>query len=401
MQASRDWRGTEAAISQLLPGAGGASTRLRLLASLAEYSSAVILEARALGAIVPSTAECAQALEWMSCPVFICGHQRSGTTLLQNLLDGHPQLLVLPSEGTYFTSFAYVARTAPTDRDLDRFAAEWIARLVDPNFAPHFRLGMSDGKRNPGVDFARSLFGWCEALRGIATPKFAPLLALVAAFRATSAPASTPALWVEKTPQNERFAARLEALPGARFIHVVRDPRAILASLAEISRKSGVGRFDAAQHARAIGRSLQLAITNRQRFRGRYIVVRYEDLIDEPEREIELVRRFLGITRDAALLVPTASGVAVRGNSSFAVPAPSTIDRQPPRVLPTEHTALLGVYAASAARTLGYEIKAAQPIERLANRLRHWPHHALRSSRAPLGALMRKLASKRGGGRSR
>jgi len=34
-------------------------------------------------------------------PLFIVGVHRSGTTLMQHLLDNHPQLIVLPSEGTY------------------------------------------------------------------------------------------------------------------------------------------------------------------------------------------------------------------------------------------------------------------------------------------------------------
>ena len=99
----------------------------------------------------PSAEERAGALAWLLRPVFICGHHRSGTTLLQSLLDGHPQLLTLPNEGTYFTSFAYAARAAPSTADLETFAARWIERFVDPNFAPHFRLGRSDAR---GVGFA-------------------------------------------------------------------------------------------------------------------------------------------------------------------------------------------------------------------------------------------------------
>src|SRR6185503_18605589 len=157
MSASRDWIGMEAAISTLLPETGGRSARTQLLATLDDYSLAATREARVLGPLPPSDGECASALEWLLRPVFICGHQRSGTTLLQNLLDDHPQLLVLPSEGTYFASFAYVARVAPATTALEKFAADWIRRLVDPNFAPHFRLGKSDGLRNPAVDFARAL----------------------------------------------------------------------------------------------------------------------------------------------------------------------------------------------------------------------------------------------------
>jgi hypothetical protein len=378
----------EAAICELLPGSGGASMRAQLLARLADYSAAAIREARALGAIEPGSAECARALEWLLCPVFICGHQRSGTTLLQSLLDGHPQLLTLPSEGTYFRSFAYVARRAPSDRDMDRFVAEWITRFVDPNFEPHFRLGFSDAHGNPAVDFARTLFGWCKALRSCVPHEFAPLLALVAAFRASTAPTSTPQLWVDKTPQNERHAARFAFFGAARFIQLVRDPRAVLASLAEIYRTASIGKFDVAEHAQAIGRSLRLAQENPRRFNNRYLVVRYEDLVDRPTSQIERVQQFLGVASDATLHVPTAGGRPVRAHSSFGRPAAGSIEpSRPPAVLPAEHNALLGAYAADAARPFGYEVPAPGSIAKCMIRLRHWPRHAFRESRIWLRAV--------------
>ncbi len=317
----------EAAIAARLPEAGGPSARPELLARLADYSSTAVRDARELGAVLPSADECELALEWLLRPVFICGHQRSGTTLLQNLLDGHPQLLLLPSEGTYFTSFAYVARGAPSELAMDRFASEWIARLVDPNFEPHFRLGKSDSSRSPAVDFARALFGWHAALRTRVEPRLAPLLAVAAAFKTTATPQGAPSSWVEKTPQNERFVARFAPLERARFIQLVRDPRATFASLAQIYRSVDIEAFDAAEHARAIGRSLRLASVNAHRLADRYLVVRYEDLIASPAAEIERVRRFLEIPPDPTLLVPTAGGHAVRANSSFGAGDAGAIER--------------------------------------------------------------------------
>jgi predicted AAA+ superfamily ATPase len=40
-------------------------------------------------------------------PVFIGGLRRSGTTLLQRLLDGHPELLVYPLEDCIIRDFYY------------------------------------------------------------------------------------------------------------------------------------------------------------------------------------------------------------------------------------------------------------------------------------------------------
>jgi Sulfotransferase family len=394
--SSPDWVQRESVVAALLPRSGVASARAQLLATLADYSGAAIREARTIGAIVPSAADCTEALEWLLRPVFICGHHRSGTTLLQNLLDGHPQLVSLPSEGAYFSSFAYVARRAPTDSDMNRFAAEWITRCVDPNFAPHFRLGVSDERRAPAVDFARALFGWREALRSRVSPELAPLLALIAAYRSTAVPTSHPQGWVEKTPQNERYASRFAPLAGARFIQIVRDPRATFASLREVYRANGIASFDAAEHARAIGRSLRLAVENRNRLRHRYLVVRYEDLAERTEQELERVRQFLGIAPDPVLLLPTASGSAVRANSSFGRGAVGVIE--PPRrpeLPPSEDAAVLGVYAANAARPFDYAISAPGPIAQIVLRARYSPRHVLRSGRAALLAIMRPLLSRR------
>jgi hypothetical protein len=384
----------EAAIAARLPGAGGASLRSELLAKLADYSSAAAREARELGATLPTADECDSAMNWLLRPVFICGHQRSGTTLLQNLLDGHPRLLLLPSEGTYFTSFARVARVSPSENALDRFAVEWVARLVDPNFGPHFRLGMSDSHRNPSVDFARALFGWHATLRTRVEPRLAPLLAVAAAFKSTVAPRSAPSSWVEKTPQNERYAARFAPLERARFIHLVRDPRATFASLAEIYRAFDSGAFDAFEHAHAIGRSLRLARVNAHELADRYLVVRYEDLAASPSAEIERVRRFLEIPPDPTLLVPTAGGRAVRANSSFGGGVTSAIDGpRPPPVLSPKHLALLGAHAGDAARAFGYDLP---PVRmRWTLLVRDWPRHALRRTRAALRAVVPAAVTRR------
>jgi hypothetical protein len=283
-----------------------------------------------------------------------------------------------------------VARTAPSTAAVDRFAAEWIVRFVDPNFAPHFRLGKSDAARIPAVEFARRLFGWHTELRSRVPPELAALLALAAAFTATTAPTLVPLLWVEKTPQNERYVTRFAPLVGARFIQLVRDPRATLASLGEAYRASGIGGFDVAQRAHAIGRSLRLAVENSRRWSQRYLVVRYEDLV-EGKREIERVRLFLGIEQDPVLFVPTADGEPVRANSSFGQGVPGVIATpRRPESLGSEYSTLLSVYTARAARAFSYTIPGPGPIAQVALRVWHSPGHILRSGRAALGAIMRR-----------
>ena len=387
MTTATNWVGMEEAIARLLPAEGASPNRALLIQELSAYAQEIVRAARRIRDDTPTAMENGSSLDWLQHPVFICGHHRSGTTLLQQLLDGHSQLVVLPSEGTYLSSFNYAARREPGPQDIDRFVAEWIARLIDPNQEPHFKLGRSTQDGNPYVLFARRLLGWNVALRRVrpAFAEFTLLFALVAAYRDVAVPSCTPSLWIEKTPLNEHNVSRFATVPQARFIQVVRDPAATLASLIEGHRKAGVREFSSAKHARAIGRSLQIASTNMQQLGPRYLVVRYEDLTLESAREMERVRAFLGISPEPALLIPSVGGRVVRSNSSFDRGDAGVVQRSrgsPP--LSRSDTRLISTLAGSAARTLGYDIARPGLVTRSLVHLCQLPTGAFRLIRARL-----------------
>jgi Sulfotransferase family len=366
----------EDALSLRLSKCSVRDDRIALLGELSFYARALVGEARRTPYNPITAEERTRTLEWLKCPVFVCGHHRSGTTLMQRLLDGHPDLVVLPSEGSYFTSFHYVARPSPTPAALDRFIAAWISRLVDPNFAPHFKIGRAGPHHNPGVQFAERVLAWCAALQDV-SPKVTPfeaMLALVAAFRDVIAPRATPLRWVEKTPLNELIIDQLAAFPEARFIHMVREPSATLESLLASYRNGGVKGASAANFADSIGRSLRRARTNAQRLGNRYLVVRYEDLVAHTESEMSRVRAHLGISAHASLVTPTDCGKPVRSNSSFDVSAPGVVSR-PSRIHVSDarYTPLVSVFCASAAGHFAYHVPALTGITQAALRVRHLP----------------------------
>ena len=63
-----------------------------------------------------------------------------------------------------------------------------------------------------------------------------------------------------------------------------------------------------------IGRSFEAAERNRGE---RYLVVRYEDLVGEPEQVMRRVASFTGIDWSASLLTPTVGGVGATSNSAW------------------------------------------------------------------------------------
>lgn len=371
----------EGEIARLLPEERTSHDRSSLLDALASYSAKAVWESRLACPLAPAAEELAQALVWLDRPVFVCGHHRTGTTLLLDLLDGHPELRVLPNEGTYLTSFDYAARDEVSAEDVDRFTVEWIARFIDPNAGPHFLLGRSVGQENPAVMFARRLLGWNDRLRE-AWPtrgRFALLLALVAAFGDMTAPAGRPRMWVEKTPLNERNVKLLSnAFSQARFIQMVREPLATMASVVEAYRGPDATSGGQFRHAWAIRRSFRLAIRNRRRLPSRYLVVSYEDLCRSPADEMGRVRAFLEISPSASLTTPTVLGRPVSSNSSFQRGEAGVVvpPREAARV--SDETAnLVRAVVAAAAATFGYEFGTRSLPRRTALLLGELPRYLL------------------------
>lgn len=363
MSSLPDWRALEAEIRLLLGAAP--QDRQRLLDSLRAYSARVVSEARRLDAQSPAVKS--GIPDWLYRPVFICGHHRSGTTLLQSLLDGHPDLVVLPSEGTYLSSFRYVASENPPSSSVDRFMGAWIERFISPNTDPHFKLGLSTDQRNPSLQLCRAMLAWQRALLGLKRDlvKFRLMLALVAAYAEQRSLPRGPARWVEKTPLNECNLSEHLAFQDARYIQMVREPTATLASL-RAAYSGSPERFQVLRHVRAIANSFRLARLHERRHRARYLVVRYEDLTTAPAREMDRIREFLGISAHPTLLIPTSLGQPVASNSSFLRSSPGVIACRPEAMSSAtpQDDELVRVFCGQEAQARGYHVHASQARRR-------------------------------------
>jgi Sulfotransferase family len=292
-------------------------------------------------------------------PIFVVGHRKTGTTLVQELLDGHPQLAVLPGESNHFNTFL--------PRDPERIASDaqqwWLLRLISPSGIPPF---------------------WALGKESEAYAAFtARLLGLVAAnperdvlgMAAVALASGDRAAWVEKTPGHEhRLEQILEAYPEARFVHVVRDPRSVAAAIVRLDRATDQP-TDLVDVGLTIRRSFEAAERNRG---ARYLVLRYEDLVTDPEPVMRRVADFAGIEWSESLLTPTVGGVGATSNSAWS--ARKVTGEIEGRRLDLwreelgEHEAgLIAAAARSAARQHGYELPRA--------RLRELAEVALRRAR--------------------
>jgi hypothetical protein len=254
-------------------------------------------------------------------PVFVVGHRKTGTTLLLDLLDGHPQLVVLPGESNHFLTF--LPRFGGLDPD--RLTAEaqrwWILRLITPSGIPPFWAAGRPWEldTDPYALFSRRLIEL-----GAGHPGRDPLgLAAVALNSARGESHGVESgerrAWVEKTPgQEERVDEILARYPQARFVHLLRDPRSVAAAVSRLDRAMGSD-TDLLGVGLTVSQSFAAADRNSRRLgEGRYLVLRYEELVADPEPVMRRTAGLIGLGWSETLMRPTVGGIPATSNSAWS-----------------------------------------------------------------------------------
>ena len=99
-------------------------------------------------------------------------------------------------------------------------------------------------------------------------------------------------VWIDHTPNNFSDALLLlDIFPNAKFIHIVRDPRAIAASITPLNFGPNTAK-DAAVYW---GRKLSDALAFELVFPKKCLRVKYEDLVLQPEKSLQIICDFSGI----------------------------------------------------------------------------------------------------------
>jgi hypothetical protein len=221
--------------------------------------------------------------------LFIVGCPRSGTTLLQRLLDAHPQLAVI--DETRWVDHWYRERKGITREGF--VTGELITRLLDlPRFA---RLGLG----------REELEGLLDVDRPLSYPRFvARLYDLYGRSRGKS-------LVGDKTPRYVRSIRILhELFPDTRFVHLIRDGRGTSLSVVNWRKADKLattfptwGEHPVATAALwwewqvRLGREAGASLGSRL-----YYEIRYEALVADPEHELGALCDFLDLTFDEAML---------------------------------------------------------------------------------------------------
>lgn len=206
--------------------------------------------------------------------VFIVGCPRSGTTLLQRILDHHPKLAM--ANDTHF-----IPRVVDPDGGDVPLSPELVDRVLD--YHRFGRLGLEDAAVRRSASRTRTYAEFVGALYAEFASRHGKPLA------------------GEKTPDYVRYLPLLGRLfPWSRVIHIVRDGRDVALSTLEWARPDkGPGRF-------ALWSEDPVAVcalwwrwqvtSGRTNGRGQgsgYREVRYEDLVGRPRETAESLCVFL------------------------------------------------------------------------------------------------------------
>jgi hypothetical protein len=255
--------------------------------------------------------------------IFIVGHGRTGSTLTRHILNSS-DCIGMGGESHYLIDSASLGfQTRPSMRKQlarvgDLTTDEGSGKVVDHLFTIRERRFMFwnfNAKQVNREVFLQRLLNIepAERERG--------LFELAMDIHATGRPVRG-----EKTPAHIFFVPQLlEWFPNAKVIHTFRDPRAIYASRKK--KAESTGSRPGKTGLRRLGVAFQLAsslhvianwrrIENHHRryqdqFPGRYTLLKYEDLVLEPEATLERLCRFLDIPLTQPMLQQTVI------NSSF------------------------------------------------------------------------------------
>jgi hypothetical protein len=206
-------------------------------------------------------------------PFFIVGSARSGTTLLRLMLNAHSEVAV-PPESRFIVDLWGGSDEVAVD--------EVIEALV--------RHGQFSTWDLP-IEVVRDEMGG---------NRVAPYAAIIDSAYRAYARLHGKRRWGDKTPryvENIPLLARL--WPAARFIHLIRDGRNVALSYADVP----FGPKTVARAARLWANRVSLGIAHgRALGPGRYLEIRYEDLVADASARIKALCGFLDLEFEPGML---------------------------------------------------------------------------------------------------
>jgi hypothetical protein len=212
----------------------------------------------------------------------VYGMPRSGTTLVAQVLNAHAELLV-PDETDFMVPAAHAFRLV-ADEDAGR---ELLADLIASTDRFDATLGQWLTREQVREAVSRVSYRFDDMVASLYD-------ALAEAAGVTSAGDKSP----NDLPQSEVLGQAGFFTERIRAVHLVRDPRDVMVSMARLGWLNGID----VSYAR-LWRNANLSLHQRLADHpDRYLLIRYEDVVADPSAGFEAVTDFLGVPFDPAMV---------------------------------------------------------------------------------------------------
>lgn len=234
-------------------------------------------------------------------PVFICGHRKSGTTLLINLFDNNHDCMTIPGDnGFFYLYYPYLINESLENKK--KGLNECNKKILNEIN----KLKINKIKRKKLIKNYNTFIKYTKTIKK--NYDFSKILKLRAYYFAKAFNKLNRKIWIEKTSSTEIYALEIKKkFKNAKFIHIIRDPRDNWASL-----KSGwKSRYNInSKNLNHLMFSLIFRVYNSLKFADlnqkvigskNYLVIKYESLIKSPKKELKKIQKFLSIKNNLDL----------------------------------------------------------------------------------------------------
>lgn len=223
--------------------------------------------------------------------VFIIGYPRSGTTLLRLMLNKHPRICV-PPEAAFLAwlhrDFAEFSFSASAVHD-------FVVALSGTRKIENWKLDFFELERELIV---RTPITYAELCDGVYDYYIQHVLQR-----------SVDVVGDKNNTYLNEIDLLASLYPGARFVHIVRDGRAVAASCLDLASRSLASRYaprlpgtlpEIAAHWNASIGTILSSLSALDR--DRHATSRFEDLVVDPVSELRRLCAFLGVELDEDML---------------------------------------------------------------------------------------------------
>lgn len=214
---------------------------------------------------------------------FIFGSPRSGTTLLAQTLNAHPDIAI-PHETDFIVPTAFL---------FDRFPDFELRRTILKQAIPHTR------------GFAGSLGEYLSVgeIQAIVDEHSQTAAGLISAIYAAVARKNRAMIGGDKSPNDLLFLRIMVKVrlvsSETRIVHIVRDVRDVLASLVRTKMTD-----DPISWFPTLWSSSNLYLNGLFAEADRYMLVRYEDMVSAPEATFSAICAHIGVPFNAQIMDP-------------------------------------------------------------------------------------------------